>query len=805
VRGHGGAVGSGTGMEEDYESHASTKTSPSKTRSKRLSPIRVRNSQVSLLVEASKCPADFDKLEGISLLGSGNKEEAIMKLERYRSYLEGEEQDRRLMLSQRGNEKEQEERNRQSARVWGEISGIYSACGNFKAAQLMAGKALELDSSLTTAQKTLVLAVGRTGESSFREEDWIFSFFASAKTVQMEEAASFYAKRTEKFPKNGFFWYGYAMLNFVVVRDYDQSSEPLFEKALELLPEEGRISEAYATYLFQTRSAQIMRIKELYEVSMQLDASNLVLRANSAAFLLFLRSAQLSRLEEGSIQYGDCEAQEVYVVKEENLVGEKREEVMEGFDEAQNFLESALFSVSLVDQHPQVYLECWFYVLCYTIERDRAIQALQYIKAALRKGIRARNWDMHMHIRFLRRNRLFDDNNTHWIPKLALVIADRHPFDILDDWKLWCSLKSDKLVLNLKLAPHSFRVCVSPSKRRDKKEEFSPPSFFKTKSAPLASMASSNHRLNSPTLNRSKARPKQTASSPFNAKSRTNRKLVSVSSVSPSTPETAATHDEAAKPNGLPAKATTTGPILRKAVSELTQPKISPMAASIDSRKISTTSVSKSTPTRTMKAEDEDDILNLLSTHSSTLSTPPASEPSSSIMAPAENVRRTNSRVASAGEKAPKRQTSGLTSSAGSVLFSESTAIPAAIRKTKSPPLSAPSVRNVAKTSTSRNTRSRASSPSVENTSMDVTPNEQVWERLMDKYKEEDDILNSLETSSSSKTTRSSRSPTQRNAPDTIPRPNSTSPTANFSEAVPKRPTRSASGTLPVPKRTKRV
>jgi tetratricopeptide (TPR) repeat protein len=496
-------------------------------------------------------PVDFYKLEGVALLGSGRKEDAIRMLTKYRDHLEAEEEDKRLLglnssinssisvheddvLGDLDAKTLEKQRKEEASKTWAEVASVYSACGEFVSAQGSATKALRLDNSNISAQRTLVMAVVRTGSSSFEEEDFIFSFFAlNSKSVQLQaqEAAEYYHKRIVKHPMNGHFWYGYAMFSFVLARDMEAAGS-IFQKSLDLLPDQPRIAESFATFLFQSRSTNLSKILSLYEDALRMDPSNLITRANTAAFLLFFHSAQLehlngsvkthlsdhdpfklsdndmwykqksissrSRLQPKSDNFISdiLDNEEVKYAMDNSSLDSNREDIMEGFERAQSILESVLFSASLLDQHPQVYLECWFYVVCYTMEADRATQALQYLKAALRKGIRARNWDMAMHVRFLalrsHEDYALPASEWHWILKLLEVIGDRMPIETLDKWTFWVKLKSDRLVRNLLLTAQSFRVCVSPSKRRERKEDISPATKRSTTLASTSSKSSNN-------------------------------------------------------------------------------------------------------------------------------------------------------------------------------------------------------------------------------------------------------------------------------------------------------------------------
>ena len=712
--------------------------------------------------------AEFNKLEGIALLGIGDAGSATRKLTLYRDYLESVEEDSRLL----GRALDAAN----SARLWAEVASVYSACSNFSAAQSAASKALTLEPTQPTALRTLVMAAGRSGKSSLSEEEWIFGFFATSKSLQLDDAHEYYEKRVKKFPNNGFFWYGFGMFNFVMARNLPACA-PLFERAIEILPNEARIAESYATYLFQTRSPRLRFIKELYDKSLALEPSNLLYRANSAAFFLFLRSAQLnflSSMSDSSPQQLNSSTSlsgkkdvpisanrgsgEEYVYSLEEFEDVERREVLEGFDYAQSLLESVLFSVSLIDAHPQVYLECWFYVLCYTMQRDRQIQALQYLKAALRKGLRARHWDMSMHIHFLRKHALLPANDLSWAHTLVRVIGDREPLDALDPWSLWNGLKSDKLVSNFKLAENSFRVCVSPSKRREKKEELSPPALSKAKSAPLHSstIASANIFADEFSVMTSPTTLKKT-----------------------STP----------KDRKVPARSTAK----RTATS-----KSSTYSPSVETSKSDLKTPSNPSSTRRRTPEpvaDDDELLDLLETSSVTSA---ASSSATSRNSPTHSVDSLSALDTSFGFEenvSLRRSTSG----AGSFLLSTtSVSVPSRLARSRTQPL--PQMLNSAGSKTTRassRTKSSASSASftskASSSSLSRTPSQ-----IQEMSGASDQVVDMSLDPSMFDFAPELLSPS-------FPNPGTPTMDDDFSEIVPKRPTRAAASAPKAVKRLRRT
>lgn len=707
--------------------------------------------------------AEFNKLEGIALLGIGDLGSATRKLSLYRDYLESVEEDSRLLGRSMDTTN--------SARLWAEVASVYSACSNFAAAQAAASKALKLESAQPSALKTLVLSAGRSGSSSIPEEEWIFSFFATSKSLQLDDAREYYEKRTKKFPNNGYFWYGFGMFNFVMARNL-QACGPLFERAVSFLPQEARIAESYATYLFQSRSPKLNLIKQLYDKALELEPSNLLNRANSAAFFLFLRSTQLEHLsncadappmltKSASGLKGPTPANrgsgEEYAYPIEEMLDVDRREVLEGFDQAQNLLESVLFSVTLIDEHPQVYLECWFYVLCYTMERERQLQAQQYLKAALRKGLRARHWDMSMHIRYLRKHELMSQNEMSWAHTLARVIGDREPLDALDQWASWSGLKSDKLVSNFKLAERSFRVCVSPSKRREKLEEAKQPALSKSSSVPLRSSASPSSNVFADELSMISSPTLKKTTTPKEAKAPTSKSS---------------------------AKRTTAKP------RQVTAVTAAPLTSSAELKTPPTASLPKK---RTPEPESEDDdLFNMLDSSSVTSANSSSTTSRNSPPPPPSSIDSLSGLDSSftfdEGSRL-RRSTSG----AGSVLLSTtSVSMPPRLTKSRTQPLTqVVSAVNNTKTSRAKNSAASASTPPS-------TTRTRMWSQMQEKYGASDDMPDvasesvdfdySPETKSSRPVT--SKTPTIRD---------------QFNEDVPKRPTRASTTEPKATKRQRRV
>lgn len=711
--------------------------------------------------------AEFNKLEGIALLGIGDLGSAARKLSLYRDYLESVEEDSRLLGRSMDTTN--------SARLWAEVASVYSACSNFAAAQAAASKALKLDHTQPSALKTLVLSAGRSGSSSIPEEEWIFSFFATSKSLQLDDAREYYEKRTKKFPNNGYFWYGYGMFNFVMARNLSACG-PLFERAVSLLPQEARIAESYATYLFQARSPKLTLIKQLYDKALELEPSNLLNRANSAAFFLFLRSTQLEHLsncadappmltKSASGLKGPTPANrgsgEEYVYPSEEMSDVDRKEVLEGFDQAQNLLESVLFSVTLIDEHPQVYLECWFYVLCYTMERERQLQAQQYLKAALRKGLRARHWDMSMHIRYLRKHELMAQNEMSWAHTLARVIGDREPLDALDQWASWNGLKSDKLVSNFKLAERSFRVCVSPSKRREKQEEAKHGALSRASSVPLRSSSSPSSNVFADEL----------------------------SMISSPTLKKTTTPKEAKAPTS--AKRTTAKP------RQVTSAAASPLTSSAE---LKTPPAAASSKKRTPEPEsDDDDLFNMLdsssvtsATSSSTTSRNSPPPPSSSSL---DSLSGLDSSFSFDEGSRLRRSTSG----AGSVLLSTtSVSMPPRLTKSRTQPLAQAVSAATAKASRSTASTSRAKTSAASSSTPPSTSRTRMWSQMQEKYgasNDAPDVTSDAVDFDYSPETKSTRPVTSK------------TPTIGdrFDEEVPKRPTRASTTEPKATKRQRRI
>lgn len=724
--------------------------------------------------------AEFDKLEGISLLAIGDADAAVQKLSQYRDYLERADEDARLL----GKAVEAAS----SARVWAEVAGVYCACANFPAAQAAAAKALTLEPTQQSALKTLLLAAGRSGESSMVEEDWIFGFFVSSKSLQLDDAHEYYLKRTQKFPENGFFWYGLAMFLFIMCRQSTPCA-PLFERALKLLPNEARVAESYATFLFQSRSPRLKLIQRLYDSALELDPSNLLIRANNAAFHLLFRSAQLSHLENQlnnavakvapstskgakksrSTAATSNNSSEEYHIPEDQFADADRKDVLDGFDRAQSHLESVLFSVSLVDLYPQVYLECWFYVLCYTMERDRLIQALQYLKAALRKGLRARHWDMSVHLQYLRKHALIDAEDIARVPTLMRIIGDREPLEALDAWALWNGLRTDKLVSNLKLSANSFRVCVSPSKRRETREEPTPPGLNKSKSAPLrttiksasifqddlehVSSPTQKHRTPTNILNGKRAATKVTSAK------RTQSKATA--SVTDSTAVSAAKTPSSStdKPNG-------------------------------------TTSGSRSRPSSD-EAEDED-MLSLLDSRSLTSGPTSSSTSLSSLTHSIDDLSALDTSTSFSPAESSLKLRSSTSSATPSIFSNLSASLPARLTKSKTSPLEGASKSTGATRAKAAKSRTGATkSPSAAATTSTLDTNH-IWAQMQNKYELEDEERAPKMSESNSRTKRSA-SPTD--ATSTL------TPTSKdkFEEQVPKRPTRAAATEPKISKRPRRI
>lgn len=714
--------------------------------------------------------AEFNKLEGIALLGIGDSGSATRKLSLYRDYLESMEEDSRLL----GRALDATN----SARLWAEVAGVYSACSNFAAAQTAASRALTLEATQPSALKTLVLAAGRSGASSIPEEEWIFGFFATSKSLQLEDAHEYYEKRTKKFPNNGFFWYGFAMFTFVMARNLPACA-PLFERAVTFLPQEARIAESYATYLFQSRSPKLRLIKQLYDTALDLEPSSLLTRANSAAFFLFLRSSQLEYLslaikstpkpgnsttnstsKNGASSPVNRGSGEDYPLSDEEMDDAERREVLEGFDQAQHLLESVLFSVTLIDEHPQVYLECWFYVLCYTMERERQLQALQYLKAALRKGLRARHWDMSMHLRYLRKHALMATNDMAWAHTLARVIGDREPLDALDQWASWTGLKSDKLVSSFKLAERSFRVCVSPSKRREKREEASPPALSKAKSAPLRQISSPLANVFQDELTMMTSPTAKKTSTPKEVKATTSKV-------------------SAAKRVGKPR----------------------PAARSPDTPDLSTNDLKARHSSSVGKGKfvepegDDDDLLSMLETSSVTSA---ASSSTTSKTSPAPSLDSLSALDSSFGfdeSSRLRRSTSG----AGSVLLSTtSVSVPARLAKSRTQPLPQLLSNTVAKT-----TRAAAPSSRSKIDSTSTPPSSSTQRRARAPAKDTKSTVSEphSEARSDADIFDYSPEPTSKIAVSKTP----TLGSSEFEESVPRRPTRAATAEPKATKRQRRI
>lgn len=145
-------------------------------------------------------PTDFIKLEGLVTLKLGQQQQGRALLRRYREVLI-QTLDDQLLFDTVPESKQ--------AIVWSEAAASALVDGSASDARNYAFKAIQLDSSQTSAYKTLVWASVKTGESTMEQEDIIFSFFLNYVRDDTR-AEEYYQLCTASHPNCAFYYYAYA-------------------------------------------------------------------------------------------------------------------------------------------------------------------------------------------------------------------------------------------------------------------------------------------------------------------------------------------------------------------------------------------------------------------------------------------------------------------------------------------------------------------------------------------------------------------------------------------------------------------
>lgn len=331
------------------------------------------------------------KLKGIALLKLEKKEEAKNYLLNYRKAILKKLEDDILLGKHISRYKK--------AQIYSEYAGVSFIDESYEESQEYSMKALLEFKSIQNAYKTLIWSAIKTGISSNDQEDLIFSFFIN-ELRDIEKAEEYYKLVISKFPNNAFFLFGYAM--YLYIKGVYNESYSYFEKALDIDPNNPKFLESFATFLFQTKQFENMdKISSMYRKALQIDSSNVVTKSNMAAFLLYH--------------------------------GEDEEGMM--------LLEEVLYSLDLFKKNPNIYLESWFYSLCYSKDQNKRFESMKQLKFAIRKGMRTPLWDLSIHSKHFP-----IQSERGWIEKLAKVIQSELNISVLSKWERWDKTPSNDLM-----------------------------------------------------------------------------------------------------------------------------------------------------------------------------------------------------------------------------------------------------------------------------------------------------------------------------------------------------------------------
>jgi hypothetical protein len=104
--------------------------------------------------------------------------------------------------------------------------------------------------------------------------------------------------------------------------------------------------------------------------------------------------------------------------KTKNLSPQKFKEHIEMREEGLRLLDEVLYSSNLLQNNLQLATECYFYAIIYG-NFEKYNEYFQWLKIALKRGGRARGWDMSFHVDYSKRSKHPD---MAWIPTLVSVI-----------------------------------------------------------------------------------------------------------------------------------------------------------------------------------------------------------------------------------------------------------------------------------------------------------------------------------------------------------------------------------------------
>jgi tetratricopeptide (TPR) repeat protein len=353
-----------------------------------LQPMNENTDSRTAATTASPTLVPFIKLKGVALLKLGEKDSARMLFADYRHAVLNDCEEARLLgrpvtfFSS-------------IAEAYSDVAAISLLESEYQTACDYAVKALQLDRRLHQAYKILACASAECGAGTWQTEELIFHFFVTYLRENHTNIERYYITTTQRHPNNPYYHYFYAIFASLLLHD-EGKALPHFKRALAVRPDDPRILESYATFLFQSRIGDDEEIESLYRQALKVAPHNIVILTNTAAFLL--ASNPTKYLNEGL-----------------------------------RLLDKVLYSEGLTEKEPALAVEAWFYALIYK-PLDRFAESLRSLKIAMRAGGRALGWDLSMHLSYALKN-----NHPHlqWLTVLADVLMGHASVEKLRGWEAW--------------------------------------------------------------------------------------------------------------------------------------------------------------------------------------------------------------------------------------------------------------------------------------------------------------------------------------------------------------------------------
>jgi Tfp pilus assembly protein PilF len=245
------------------------------------------------------------------------------------------------------------------------------------------------------------------------------------KHERPEEAETFYKRAIEIDPEKNNILYSYAI--FLDKQKRPQEAEDFFKRAIEVDPREANILGSYASFLDEQKRPQ--EAEAFFKRAVEVDPEETTTLSNYALFLnKQKRPQEAENFYKRTIEVDPTDAN--------NLANYAQLILVKDLVAGLSFLDRAQALIT-ENSPPELLLELNFYEFAHRSPLGNTAY-LSKIKHLLMSEARSVGWNLLLNV-----ERAQQDEHPFsiWLPKLAAVISDETPIEVLNDWLEWQQAK----------------------------------------------------------------------------------------------------------------------------------------------------------------------------------------------------------------------------------------------------------------------------------------------------------------------------------------------------------------------------